>query len=434
MKKLIISVVLLSIIKFFSAQSLPIDFESGLVVTSTFVDFDGGTASVVANPQSSGVNVSSKVGKIIRNGGTTWAGSKVILSSNLDFSTNNIIRMKVFTSAPVGTTIKFKLEGSGNTERDAQTTVSNAWEELKWDFTGESSNFNTLVFMFDFGNVGDGTANSTFLFDDIEQIFGGSQLDLPVTFEDNTVNYSTTDFGGNISQMVVDPMNANNKVIEVVKTTSAATWAGTTIGTPAGFSTNIPLSLSSSIMTVRVWSPDAGTPIRLKVEDSNDPTHTCETETNTTIDGGWETITFNFTNQAPGTELLSIGLGFGWTYNMASIFFNYGTEGIVAGEKTYYFDDVWFGFPPSNPNNIEECIWNENKNYISIFPNPAKENITINTLNYSGKVEVQVFDLLGNNVINSNSRNFSLLPLRNGVYIVRTSIGSNISEMKIVKD
>ena len=434
MKKLIISVVLLSIIKFFSAQSLPIDFESGLVVTSTFVDFDGGTASVVANPQSSGVNVSSKVGKIIRNGGTTWAGSKVILSSNLDFSTNNIIRMKVFTSAPVGTTIKFKLEGSGNTERDAQTTVSNAWEELKWDFTGESSNFNTLVFMFDFGNVGDGTANSTFLFDDIEQIFGGSQLDLPVTFEDNTVNYSTTDFGGNISQMIVDPMNANNKVIEVVKTTSAATWAGTTIGTPAGFSTNIPLSLSSSIMTVRVWSPDAGTPIRLKVEDSNDPTHTCETETNTTIDGGWETITFNFTNQAPGTELLSIGLGFGWTYNMASIFFNFGTEGIVAGEKTYYFDDVWFGFPPSNPNNIEECIWNENKNYISIFPNPAKENITINTLNYSGKVEVQVFDLLGNNVINSNSRNFSLLTLRNGVYIVRTSIGSNISEMKIVKD
>lgn len=421
-------------IPFFSAQSLPIDFESGLVVTSTFVDFDGGTASVVANPQSSGINVSTKVAKIVRNGGATWAGSKVILSSNLDFSNNSILRMKVFTSAPVGTTIKFKLEGSGNTERDVQTTVSNAWEELKWDFTGEPSNFNTLVFMFDFGNVGDGTANSTFLFDDIEQIFGGSQLDLPVTFEDNSINYSTTDFGGNISQMVVDPMNANNKVIEVVKTTSAATWAGTTIGTPAGFTTNIPLSLSSSIMTVRVWSPDAGTPIRLKVEDSNDPTHTCETETNTTIGSGWETITFDFSNQAPGTELLSIGIGFGWTYNMASIFFNFGTEGIVAGEKTYYFDDVWFGFPPSNPNNIEECIWNESKNYISIFPNPAKENITINTPHYSGKVETQVFDLLGNNVINSNSRNLSFELLKSGIYILRTKFGENISEIKVIKE
>ena len=434
MKKLFISVILLSTINFFSAQSLPIDFESGLIVTSTFVDFDGGTASVVANPQSSGINVSSKVGKIVRNGGTSWAGSKIILSSNLDFSTNSIIGMKVYTSAPVGTTIKFKLEGGGNTERDVQTTVSNAWEELKWDFTGEPSNFNTLVFMFDFGNVGDGTANSTFLFDDIQQIYAGSQLDIPVTFEDNSINYTTTDFGGNVSQMVVDPMNVNNKVIEVVKTTSAATWAGTTIGTPAGFTTNIPLTLNSSIMTVRVWSPDPGTPIRLKVEDSNDPTHTCETETNTTIGGGWETITFDFSNQAPGTELLSIGLGFGWTYNMASIFFNFGTEGIVAGEKTYYFDDVWFGFPPSNPNSIEECIWNENKNYISIFPNPTKENITLNTLNYSGKVEVQVFDLLGNKVINSNSRNLSLGVLKSGVYILRTKCGDEISELKVIKE
>ena len=434
MKRLILSIIILIPQIYIKGQSLPIDFESGAVVTSTFINFDGGTANVLANSQLSGINLSNKVAKIVRNGGATWSGSKIILSSNLDFSTNNILKMKVFTSAPVGTIIKFKLEGVGSAERDVQTTVSNEWEELKWDFTGEPANFNTLVFMFDFGNVGNGTANSTFLFDDIQQIFGGSKLDLPVTFEDNSVNYTTTDFGGNISQMVVDPMNMNNKVIEVVKTTSAATWAGTTIGTPAGFSTNIPLTLSSAIMTAKVWSHDAGTPIRLKVEDSNDPTHTCETETNTTVSGGWETITFDFNNQAPGTELLSIGLGFGWIYNMASIFFNYGTEGIVAGEKIYYFDDVWFGFPPSNPNSIEECIWNENKNYISIFPNPTKENITLNTLNYSGKVEVQVFDLLGNKVMNSNSRNLSLGVLKSGVYILRTKCGDKISELKVIKE
>jgi hypothetical protein len=432
-KKFYLNIILIILVNFVYCQTLPINFENGLVITSSFVDFDGGTASVVANPQSSGINISSKVAKIVRNGGTTWAGSKVVLPSNLDFSTNSIIKMKVYTSAPVGTTIKFKLEGGGNTERDVQTTVSNSWEELKWDFTGEPANFNTLVFMFDFGNVGDGTANSTFLFDDIEQIFGGSQLDLPVTFEDNTVNYSTTDFGGNVSQMVVDPMNANNKVIEVIKTTSAATWAGTTIGTPAGFSTNIPLSLNSSIMTVKVWSPDAGIPVRLKVEDANDPTHTCETEANTTISGGWEMITFDFINQAPGTELLSIGLGFGWTYNMASIFFNFGTEGVVAGEKIYYFDDVWFGVPPSNPNNIEECIWNEKYN-ITVFPNPTKENISIRTPNYSGKLETQIFDLLGNNIMNTYSRNFSLKTLKNGVYIFKSRFGSKISETKVIKD
>ena len=434
MKKTISIIILLGIINFLIGQNLPINFENGLVTTSTFINFDGGAASVLTNPNSSGINLSNSVAKIVRNGGATWSGSKIILSSNLDFSIKNIISMKVYSSAPVGTTIKFKLEGLvGSVERDAQTTLSNEWEELKWDFTGEPSNFNNLVFMFDYGNIGNGSANSTFLFDDIQQVFGGYQIDLPVTFEDNTINYTTTDFGGSLSQKVVDPVNANNKVIKVVKPTSAATWAGTTIGTPAGFSSNIPLSLSSSIMTVRVWSPNAGTPIRLKVEDSNDPTHTCETENNTSINGGWETITFDFTIQAPGTELLSIGLGFGWTYNMASIFFNFGTDGSSAGEKTYFFDDVWFGSPP-NTVNLDECIWNNNKQNVIIFPNPSKENINIQTLNYIGIVEIQLFDLLGNNIINNCSRNLSIKHLKKGVYILKTSCDGNISEIKIIKD
>ena len=165
---------------------------------------------------------------------------------------------------------------------------------------------------------------------------GQVQIDLPVDFEGSTVNYTMTDFGGNVSSLVTDPYDSGNMAIEIIKTNQAATWAGTTIGTPAGFATNIPLSLSNSVMAVSVWSPQAGTPIRLKVEDSNNNTHTCETETNTTV-SGWQVLEFDFTNQAPGTELLSVGLGFGWTYNMASIFFNFGTEG--AGE-TYYFDDV----------------------------------------------------------------------------------------------
>ena len=179
--------------------------------------------------------------------------------------------------------------------------------------------------------------NSTFLFDDVMQLFGGIQIDLPVNFENNSINYSMTDFGGNISSYETDPEDSDNHVIKVVKTDHAATWAGTTIGTPAGFATNIPLSLSDSKMTVRIWSPEAGTPIRLKVEDSNDPTHTCETESLSTQSAAWEYLEFDFSNQAPGTESLSVGLSMGWTYNMASLFFNFGTEGNVAGEKNLLF-------------------------------------------------------------------------------------------------
>ena len=86
-----------------------------------------------------------------------------------------------------------------------------------------------------------------------------------------------------------------------------------------------------------------------------------------------------------------------------------------AGEKTYYFDDVWFGSPP-NTVNLDEFIWNNNKQNVIVFPNPSKENINIQTLNYSGIVEIQLFDLLGNNIINSCSRNLSIKQLKKGIY------------------
>ncbi len=363
--KFLLSFILCFSLSFSFSQSLPIDFE-GDITTQDFVDFDGGIAEVIPNPISSGINTSATVAKITRDGGAIWGGSKIELAENLDFTSQNVITMNVYTTAPIGTTVKFKLEGDGETERDAQTTVSGEWETLSWDFTGAPSNFNTIVFMFDFGNVGNGSESSTFFFDDIGTLFGGLQIDLPVDFETEGVNFTVTDFGGNQSSLVTDPTNPANTVIQSIKTEEAATWAGTTIGTPAGFATFIPLTLTNSIMTVSVWSPKAGTPIRLKVEDANDPTHTCETETNTTKDGEWETIEFDFTNQAPGTESLSVGLSMGWKYNMASIFFNFGTEGADAGAQTYYFDNVIFGGGPLNTVTIE------NGN-ITVFPNPSTD-------------------------------------------------------------
>ncbi len=411
------------------SQALPIDFEMS-ITTADFENFDGGEATVIANPQSGGINTSNTVAQIIRDGGATWAGSKIQLAENLDFTTLNTLSMKVFTTAPVGTTVKVKLEGDGAAEVDVQTTVSGEWETLKWDFTGTPANFDYLVFMFDFGNVGNGSATSTFLFDDIEQLFGGAQIDLPVDFEGETVNYTVTDFGGNVSSLVDDPTDAGNKVIQSIKTADAATWAGTTIGTPAGFATNIPLSLSDSKMTVKVWSPAAGTPIRLKVEDSNDPTHTCETETNTTVDAGWETIVFDFVNQAPGTESLSVGLSAGWTYNMASIFFNFGTDGATAGEETYYFDDVNFGDMPLGIDDYE--ISN-----LSVYPNPTNDNWTVSSEKENIR-SIKVYDLQGKLIISLNPDSYSAKidasSLADGIYFANVSTESGIRNMRLIKE
>ena len=414
------------------SQSLPIDFET-TINTSDFVDFDGGIASVLENPQVEGINTSTHVAKIIRSNGAIWAGSKIALQDNLDFSTSNSISMKVYTTAPVGTIVKFKLEGAaGAAERDVETTVSSQWEVLTWDFTGEPSNFNFIVFMFDFGNVGDGSATSTFLFDDIEQWFGGTQIDLPLDFEGTSVNYTMTDFGGNESFLADDPMNSENKVMQVIKTSTAATWAGTTLGTPSGFATPIPLSLTDSKITVKVWSPAAGMPIRLKVEDANDPTHTCETETNTTVTEEWEVLTFDFVDQAPGTEFLSIGLERGWIYNMASIFFNFGIEGATAGAKTYYFDEVKFYESMGGTTDDKETILSLMSPSMMIYPNPAQDRIHILMSEFK---EAIIYTLSGKSVFRTKEKLIDLMTMSEGIYVIQleNNIGAK-EQFRLIKN
>ena len=320
--------------------TLPISFETP-GVTYTMVDFDGGTTSVLSNPNVSGINTSTTVLRMIKNVGQPWGGSKLTLSAPIDFSGVNTFKMKVH-SPRANCPVLFKLEGAGGAavERTAFTTAVNSWEELSWDFTGVASNtFTDLVFIYDLGTIGDGSANFTFYQDDIQLVFQTpllSQINLPVSFEGSAIDYSLTDFGGNASVLSADPMNASNMVAKTTKTANAELWAGTTIGTNLGFASVIPFTATNHKMQIRVYSPDANIPVRLKAEVHGQPTQTVETQTLTTVANNWETLIFDFDAPAQGTAAFNPS----FAYDMASIFFNFGTTGAVAGEKIYYFDDV----------------------------------------------------------------------------------------------
>ena len=69
-------------------------------------------------------------------------------------------------------------------------------------------------------------------------------------------------------------------------------------------------------MTVRVWSPDAGIPVRLKAEDHLDDSHKVETEAVTTVAGQWETLTFDFANPVSGTDPLNLDYVFRQSNNL----------------------------------------------------------------------------------------------------------------------
>ena len=394
-----------------SAQvSLPFDFELA-TVNSVFTDFDGGTAEVVANPAPDAVNESASVAKIVRDGGLPWAGSLIQLDDYLDFSEATSIRMKVW-SPRQGVRIKFKLEGDAEVEGDQWNVTQGGWETMHWNFVGAPSMlFNKLVFMFDFENVGDGSAESTFYFDDIEQVDasdGLATMDLPATFEDPAVDPTTYDFWGAASHIVEDPTNPGNNVVEVVKMSTAAPWAGTVIGTLAGLANPIPFTAEELEISVRVWTPEAGTPILLKAEMAGNPI-AVETIQYSSQEG-WETLTWNFGNELPNTPEIELG----FPHNLLAIFFGFG-EDAVEGGTTYYFDDVYFGEAPVT-NNVEA----QEASNITMFPNPVGQNDLLRVAGVDAGTTATVVDAMGRTVWQGAlAASGNRLGLRTGTYTVR---------------
>ncbi|SMO40701.1 hypothetical protein SAMN06265379_101568 [Saccharicrinis carchari] len=172
MKKLFtLSLMMLFIASIAHAQTVPLDFESSSVVY-TFTNFDGGDASVINNPYPTGINPSAKVGQMIKNTGQHWAGSLIVLENAIDFSLGKTFKMKVY-SPKVGAKVLLKVENNSDPnlffEKEVATTLANEWEELVFDYGAINSgqSYQKIVIIFELGTVGDGSADFTYLFDDI---------------------------------------------------------------------------------------------------------------------------------------------------------------------------------------------------------------------------------------------------------------------------
>jgi hypothetical protein len=369
MKKIFFSLGVFSYILCFS-QNLPINFE-GDVLTSDFINFDGGTATVSTNPSFSGINTSDGVGRIVRNGGAIWGGSKITLSNALDFSVLTKITMKVYTTAPVGTVVKFKIENTDDAaDRDAVTTVSGQWEVLEWVFLLPPNNLNEVVFMFDFGNVGDGSTNSTFYFDDVEQVLGPAppnMLTLPINFESGSVVDSDFfNFSGAgarvISNPQVDGLNGSNTVCEIIRN-GGDFWAGCKMF----LANNLDFSSEWNISMKFFTTAPIGTRLKLELENANGVRGL---DYVTTTTGEWETATWNF---------------YGWDndYNRINFLFDFGNVGNGSSNSTFLFDDLQQFAGPAIPaaqkaslpidfetNVVDSDFTNVFGGFFSVIPNP----------------------------------------------------------------
>ncbi|PQV49600.1 carbohydrate binding protein [Jejuia pallidilutea] len=150
---------------------LPIDFEA--FDANTFQGFGGASNAVIDNPDANG-NSSSKVGRIVKGAGEGWAGNVITLSSPLNFSVRKAITMDVW-SPRVGGKMLLKVENldDGNIAYETEATLAgnSTWESVTFDLSeiDTSNSYQKIVVFFDFGTVGDGSADWTFYIDNIKQ-------------------------------------------------------------------------------------------------------------------------------------------------------------------------------------------------------------------------------------------------------------------------
>ncbi len=147
-----------------------IDFESSV---PTFNTFGGNTYEDTDNPSQTGINTSSRVGKIVKSNTNAMGGIFVDLPSAINFSHSNTFTIKIY-SPKIGAIIKFKIEDNNSGEQieiDKTTSIANQWEELSFTFTGAVSNtYERITLFFDFNT----NIPNTYYFDDIRLSGSGS--------------------------------------------------------------------------------------------------------------------------------------------------------------------------------------------------------------------------------------------------------------------
>jgi hypothetical protein len=328
--------------------ALPITFDDPTV---NYVENIDGAFSVVDNSSKGGSNdTDSKVGAI-ENAGDAYEAIVVNLGTPVDFASNKKITIKLYSTTAIPIAMKF--EGGVDGERENEVVVQHGgtgWEDLTFDYATDATKsyidgnqgvgepfvptgkYATMVIFVDFA----GTTAGTFYIDDIEQEnLNTTPLELPISFDDASVNYEGSIDG---SFSVVDnpaPGGANNVASKVGAIENAGELYEAIVlnmGVPVDFSSN-------KTITAKLWSTTE-LPVAMKFEGGVNGER--ENEVVVTHGGtGWEDLTFDYANNATKSYIdgnQGVGEPFVPTGQYATmvIFVDFG--GPTAG--TFYIDDI----------------------------------------------------------------------------------------------
>ena len=75
----------------------------------------------------------------------------------------------------------------------------------------------------------------------------------------------------------------------------------------------------------------------------------------------------------------------------------------------------------------------EEKNQVRVFPNPTSESIYISIDNYKGPIYIEIFDLIGNKIQDSNATIINFNEYSSGIYFIKVNYNDKVGELKVIK-
>lgn len=281
----------------------------------TFGDIGGATVTAASAPEGG----SGKALKILRaTGSESFAGTAVDFAKGVTGSQYYSVSARVYVdAAAAGKPIKLKLESANGSmqsdEIESGQAVVAGWQTLTWVFnTSPGRTFNKMIVL---PNVGTAGSGENFYLDDIK-LYKGRVL---ANFDAFTPGW----FGSNGSAVVtkdVGPTGGSGNAMKVVKNAPDA-WAGAAVNLDA------PLrNATSYTVTARVYSPTAGVPMTMKLQNFNNDSQAVQASAKQAVVQGWQTLTWEFNGATD------------WWW-LEKLYFQ-PNDGAPGTGEVYYIDDI----------------------------------------------------------------------------------------------
>lgn len=412
-------------------QNAPIDFETnGNGIDWVWTTFENDTnppLEIVANPDPSGINTSDTVAQFTALlTGQPFAGCETMHGAGIGQFTLNAststIKIMVWKSVISDVGIKLVEPGNGSLgELKKPNTVINQWEELTFDFSAmEGILYDQIVVFPDFSAR---DMDNIVYFDNItfgEQI----QLPSPMTaapdptidevnvismfsnvYTDVAVDTWQTPWSSGILSDIQIQGNDTKKYVNL-------DFVGIeTVGA------NLVDATDMQFFHFDIWTPNMTT-FRVKLVDFG---------ADENFDGGDDSEhEIIFENPAQGEWVsyqipLTDFAGLTAQNNIAQLIFS----GLPAGEGVLYLDNVYFSKDPTGVKNFGE-------NTLKLYPNPAHDNLVIET---DSNVElVEIYSIFGKSLLTfKNTKTMNINNLPNGNYVISAIIGGKRVVGKFVK-